>query len=395
MAFALGYWTGQPLTKDEREYLSLARSITVGRGVVYGDEVSAIDPVDRAPGYPLFLALAGGGRAVPQSVPASVKIAQSFVGALGVLLVASLASRLAGPGVAWPAALIAACYPPLVWVAAYGWSEAIFWPLGLAVACLFDRALDADGRTALIRAIVCGVVAGAAVLVRPGTLFFFLIAGLWLIRRRRPSLAAALILGGAIVIGPWTLRNYTQSGRLVLVASEGGVTFWTGNNAHARGEGDLAANPELKDDRALLQAEHPGLNEAQMEAVYYKEAFGWIRMNSARWLLLEGRKLFYLIVPIGPSYLLHSTRYLVASVVSYMLLLPLAILGAVRLGLRRRRSPGLWILAASAVALCLVFFPQERFRIPIIDPVLIVCASALLSDEPRTPGRPPRIPDRR
>jgi hypothetical protein len=36
-------------------------------------------------------------------------------------------------------------------------------------------------------------------------------------------------------------------------------------------------------------------------------------------------------------------------------------------------------LAAASVLVCLVFFPQERFRIPVIDPVLIVCAAAWLS----------------
>ena len=32
----------------------------------------------------------------------------------------------------------------------------------------------------------------------------------------------------------------------------------------------------------------------------------------------------------------------------------------------------LWLMAASTVAAGLVFFPQERFRIPVIDPALIV-----------------------
>jgi hypothetical protein len=27
--------------------------------------------------------------------------------------------------------------------------------------------------------------------------------------------------------------------------------------------------------------------------------------------------------------------------------------------------------------MCLIFFPQERFRIPVMDPTLIVCASGL------------------
>jgi hypothetical protein len=37
----------------------------------------------------------------------------------------------------------------------------------------------------------------------------------------------------------------------------------------------------------------------------------------------------------------------------------------------------LLLLGAASVLMCLVFFPQERFRIPVIDPVLIVCAAAL------------------
>jgi hypothetical protein len=37
------------------------------------------------------------------------------------------------------------------------------------------------------------------------------------------------------------------------------------------------------------------------------------------------------------------------------------------------------LLLASAVVACLVFLPQERFRIPVIDPALIVGAAAVVS----------------
>jgi hypothetical protein len=111
--------------------------------------------------------------------------------------------------------------------------------------------------------------------------------------------------------------------------------------------------------------------------VYYREALGFIRANPIGWLGLECRKLFYLIVPIGPSYRLHSTRYYAASAGPYLLILPLAVTGLWRLGAARRRAPGLWLLAGSAVLTALIFFPQERYRIPIIDPVLIVCAGTV------------------
>ena len=124
-------------------------------------------------------------------------------------------------------------------------------------------------------------------------------------------------------------------GRFVLVASNGGVNFWTGNNALALGEGDLAANPNIKRAQLALRAAHPGLSEEEMEPIYYREAFAWILANPWDWLLLEARKFFYLVVPIGPSYTLHSKLYLTASLVSYGLLLPFAVAGFILLGARR------------------------------------------------------------
>jgi uncharacterized membrane protein len=124
-----------------------------------------------------------------------------------------------------------------------------------------------------------------------------------------------------------------------------------------------------------------------MEPVYYRDALAWMRRHPMEWLTLEGRKLFYLVVPVGPSYTLHSTRYLVASLASYGILLPLAVIGFIRLGRGRRRTPGLWLLAGSSIAMSLVFFPQERFRLAIIDPTMIVCAAALWGARPEPSSR--------
>jgi 4-amino-4-deoxy-L-arabinose transferase-like glycosyltransferase len=379
VAFALGYWNHQPLTRDEREYLSLARSIAAGRGFEYDADVLAgpVDPFGRAPGYPLFLALVGGGRAVTSSVPASVKIAQSIIGGLGVVMVGLLAGKLAGGRAGIAAAFIAACYPPLIWISAYAFSEALAWPLGLAAAWCFDRANER--RSSPVAWATCGVLSGLTVLVRPAILFFLIVSALWLLSRRR--ILAPLVLSSAAIVAmaPWTIRNYSRDGRFVLVASEGGVTFWTGNHPQASGEGDLAANPELKRASQALRARSPGLTEEQMEPVYYREALGWIRSHPLSWCALEVRKMFFLVVPIGPSYRVHSTRYYTASLLSYGLLLPAGVAGWWRMRGARTRATGLLLLAGSAVLTCLVFFPQERFRIPVIDPTLIVGAGALMA----------------
>jgi hypothetical protein len=112
-----------------------------------------------------------------------------------------------------------------------------------------------------------------------------------------------------------------------------------------------------------------------MEPIYYREALDWIRAHPIAWLALEAKKLFYLVVPIGPSYTLHSRLYYGASVVSYVSVLALALFAAATRRVAWSRTSGLWLLACSSVLVSLAFFPQERFRIPVLDPALIVLAS--------------------
>ena len=78
-------------------------------------------------------------------------------------------------------------------------------------------------------------------------------------------------------------------------------------------------------------------------------------------------------------------RYRVASVASYLLILSAAIVGGWRWRTAQAMgSPAaLWLMAAATVAAGLVFFPQERFRIPVIDPALIVTAALVAAPRER------------
>jgi 4-amino-4-deoxy-L-arabinose transferase-like glycosyltransferase len=299
------------------------------------------------------------------------------VGGLGVLLVGVLSTRLFGPTGGRAGALVAALYPPLVWISGYALSEALFWPVGLLCAWLYDRVWAEPGSASHL-ALACGLATGVALLVRPSVLLFVPLALVALAVRHRLRTAAALTAGVLLVVGPWTFRNYAVHGRLMFVASDGGVTFWTGNNPLAIGEGDMAANPAMRRADQALRSQHPGLTEEQMEPVYYREAARWILENPAQFAMLELKKAFYTVVPIGPSYRLHSTRYVAASVLSYLTVASLALLSLWRHPRVLSASPGLVCLGVSSLLICVVFFPQERFRIPIIDPLLAVLASGAL-----------------
>jgi hypothetical protein len=384
LLFALTYWVDRPLTHDEHEYLSLARGLASGAGFVYDGEVESgtAQRFGRAPGYPLFLAALDAGRPVPTSTPLRVKIAQSLIGAATVWLLGLIAATAMGPGAGVAAAGLAAVYPPLVTVPAYAFSETLYSFVAFATVVVLQRAVDGPSpgdrqSSPIVFALAAGLLGGAAALVRPAMLLFMPLAFVWLLARRRPALAAALTAGVVVMVLPWTIRNVGIYDRVVLIASEGGVTFWTGNNALARGEGDLAANPAIKEADLALRQRHAGLTPEQLEPIYYREAFAWITAEPDRWLLLTLRKAFYTIVPIGPSYAVHSPRYRLASIVPYLIVLPFAVAGAVRLWRSPRRPAALGLLAGSAVLMCLVFFPQERFRIPVIDPALLVSAAAL------------------
>jgi 4-amino-4-deoxy-L-arabinose transferase-like glycosyltransferase len=378
LAFALGYWVDKPLTHDEREYLLLARNVAEGRGFAHLQPDGTPVPGEhfgRAPVYPMFLAavirVTGAPPTADVPLLRAIRIVQAVLGGVLVWLVAWLAGRAAGPEAARAGGWLAAVYPPLVWTPAYVWSETLFSVLALATVAVLT--LDRRRRVLYLAA---GALAGLAVLTRPAMIFFLPLAALWLAWKREWRGVVLLSLACALVIMPWTIRNAREYGRFVLVASEGGITFWTGNHPSAVGEGDLAANPQLKRENVALRARHAGLTPEELEPIYYREALGFIREQPLAWAALMARKTFYTIVPIGPSYRLHSALYFGASVVSYLAVLPFALMGLARLARAGRLPVPLLLLAASSFLVCLVFFPQERFRIPVVDPTLLVTAAA-------------------
>jgi 4-amino-4-deoxy-L-arabinose transferase-like glycosyltransferase len=386
LLFALGYWVDKPLTHDEQEYLHLAENAAAGRGLTYdaAEGTTDVERFGRAPLYPLLLSLVA--RVVPSAqLLTTIKILQSMLGATAIVVLALVARQAAGPSAGVAAAWISAVYPPLVWLPAYVLSESLYLPLAFSSVLLLGLAIE-RGRQASASnwlLLVGGAVAGLAALTRPVHVLFLLVVGGWMLLRRQVRWAMLVAVGALVVIAPWTGRNYREHGRLVVIASEGGITFWTGNHPLSPGEGDMAANPAIKRDNQRLRTEHPGLSAEDLEPIYYREALGRIASRPRWWIGLELRKLFYLIVPIGPSYTLHSARYLTATLVSYGLLLPVGCVGLATLVRQGRWPRALGLLLLSAILASLIFFPQERFRIPVIDPVLIVGAAAFLAHRAR------------
>ena len=353
LAFALAYWQQQPLTHDEREYLALGRSVARGDGFTYPSDEPAPGTgqrFGRAPGYPLFLAALHVADPVAHA-PRRVQVVQALLGAAGIWLIAAIAGRAAGPRGAMVAAAIAAVYPPLVALPAYVFSEALFSMLALAAAqALQEGDCPRFSQKMGAGSFFGGLFTAAGTLTRPSMVFFVPLWTLREIARGAYAGVAVFLVTVTLCVLPWTIRNHRIYGRWIAVASEGGVTFWTGNHPLARGEGDLAANPDLKRADLEFRSAHPGLTAEQLEPLYYRDAVAWIAAHPGAWAWLLAHKAYYSVVPAGPSYALHSARYRIASSAPYLLLLPFAAGGAWRwrtavrartAGTARRRS-GSW-----------------------------------------------------
>jgi len=398
LGFGLWYWVDKPLMKDEQEYLLLATRVATGHGFTYPATTPAAGFFERPPGFVVLLAATlvatrdplvttsppAGLADLPSTssnLPAAITVVQCLVGTLVIVLVAALAGRAGGPGAAKLGAIGAALYPPIAWVCGYVLTEPLYSALALGTVWVLQRASDATGQRRVTLGLAAGLVAGAALLTKEAMLFFLPLAALWLLLHKKRHALVAFIAGTAMIVLPWVARNYVVHGQFILTAAHGGVTLWTGNNPLAHGEGDLAANPAMGQARRSLEAQYPGISNQAMDDIYYAEVRKFIFQHPGRWLMLEARKLFYTFVPIGPSYTLHSNRYYLASLLSYGLLAPFALAGLWQLWRRPGPSP-LWalgLLALSSVIVCLVFFPQERFRIPVLDPAAIVSAAVVLS----------------
>jgi 4-amino-4-deoxy-L-arabinose transferase-like glycosyltransferase len=222
LLFAFGYWVDKPLTHDEQEYLHLAQNAAAGRGLTY-DPPEGPAPVERfgrAPLYPLLLSVVSR-ITPPVHLLSAIRIAQSLLGAVAVLLLALVARQAAGPSAGTIAAWIAALYPPLVWQPSYVLSEALYVPLAFANVLLLAHAIERRHQASVSSwvLVTCGVLGGLAALTRPVHVVFLIVAGVWLLLRRHGQWAILLAIGALVVIAPWTARNYQQHGRLVLIAS--------------------------------------------------------------------------------------------------------------------------------------------------------------------------------
>jgi hypothetical protein len=181
---------------------------------------------------PLYLYFVGVPSALFGTLEA-VKYAQCLAGVLLVPALGLAGRRVFGERAALAAAGMAAFYPELVWFASHFWAETLFTVL---LWWAIERLLAADGSFSAGAAVASGLLWGLATLTRETVLYFLPFAAFWLAWRRAGGgrRAAMLLCASALVVLPWTVRNWLVFDAFVPVSTSGALNVWQGNTRLSR-----------------------------------------------------------------------------------------------------------------------------------------------------------------
>ncbi len=347
---------------------------------------------------PLYIYFLAAAHSLTGSYTA-VRLIQILLGTAGIAFMFATAREWFGTRAAWIAATLAACtglftfYETLILQT----SLDVFLTSG-ALLCLTLALQRRDLRWLL----ATGLVFGLQAMNRPNIALS--VAGLVMVMMlvRRWKSAAVLTAGLLIGMSPVAIRNAVVSHQFSLASSHGGLNFYIGNRAGANGFYQLipGITPSIKgqqDDarRVAERAVGRPLSDGETSDYFFNQSLNWIAAHpgDAAWLML--RKLGWVFhaqhiaLPYSyPFYQYDVPTWLRFDVVGPWLLIPLGLVGlvvaapaggrAVTGSAASRTDYLIWAaFVPSYAAAVALFFMSERYRLPLLVPLVVASGGAI------------------
>ncbi|MCI0410481.1 MAG: tetratricopeptide repeat protein, partial [Acidobacteria bacterium] len=239
--------------------------------------------------------------------------------------------------------------------------------------------------------LVAGGLIGITALANPASLLLapFYAAGL-LFRKHRLQEVVALAAGAILAVAPATLHNLAQGGGLVLISSQGGITFYQGNSPNSRGlyraADGFSGSPltQMEEEKALAEKEvgHP-LRASEVSSFWFGKGLRVISAQPGAALNLLQLKLlrWFSSIEYSTEYSQSIERGEVATL--WIPILPfgfLAVGGFAGIILGYRAYPRLmpvYLYLAGALAPPMIFYVSSRYRLPAAPALAILTATAL------------------
>ena len=299
--------------------------------------------------------------------------------------------------VALASSLLFAFYVPEMTVTLRAWSEPLFTLLLTAFTLSFLRTL----RFPVARLFaLTGFLLGLTILVRPAMQFYPLVVFIltfWYLHKQWGVVVKGLGILSitlAIVLAPWTIRNYLIFGHFIPASTQGGYTLFESN--HALGEPDFLRYREHKESASVLMktleprigptsdpsniflhAWENGMSEYEVEQVARQQAIQIILAHPDRYFVLCLVRFIRLWFNLGYGTPPSWQSYMAAVANGVLLMLALAAFLFYR-GPWVKRAMPLVAVVAFNTAVYTATQALIRYSIPVMPYVILVAAFTLV-----------------
>jgi 4-amino-4-deoxy-L-arabinose transferase-like glycosyltransferase len=371
------YWRWDMTIYDYQAY-----ALAKGQGFVdFAGAPSAHWP----PGYPA--ALAPLYRLTDNSL-LSARLLNVAAGTATVALVYLLGAKVFDRRVGVLGAGLLAVFPGQIFATSLVMTEPLFTLLFVLALTVAVYTLLGEGEGRAWQALLVGALIGAATLVRGEALLLAAIVPAVLFFRRRSRRVALarsslLVLGAAVVILPWTVRNVVKMHAPIIISTSAAEALWVGHHEGANGRiADFTAN------QAFEGMPNPDY-EVKTNNEALKQALQFIKNNPLEEVTLVPRRFVALYAGDGAAIAWHDNPSTLSidrarwlgrlSDWFYWAVGGIAALGvAAWLSLRDERKALLAAVGAGwTVLFSVVFFGDERFHFAIM-PIFCLWAGASL-----------------
>jgi len=316
----------------------------------------------------------------------------SVIGLTSIVMTWLIGRRIFNQRIGLVGALIQALFPVIM----YFETELLLDPLFMLLAQLsIFFLLRWHDKRAIREIVLGGLFLGLAAITRPTILAFvpFVIGWIWWaetasMKKRAAAVGFVLISLGVVVL-PITVRNTVVAHDPVLIASQGGINFYIGNNRYADGVAAVMPTPlghnwRMEEVEYLAETESGReLTPGEESGFWYRKGLEEIAEDPGHFVGLLAKKAYRSISSVEISnnrslvMFFSSIPLLKYNPLTFAALFVLGMIGAV---LAWRRHPGarllIWFMVSQIVVTTLFFF-SSRFRLPLLPCYAIFFAFGL------------------
>jgi len=360
-------------TNAEHAYLGGAKVIFGGKGLMDPNY-----PVFTPPLYAILIAI---GSFIFGQDQLPIKVLQILADSGTTCVVMLIAREILGFRTALVSGALLVAYPFSIYASLYIGTETFF---TLLLGCFILLFLRATSSSQLTWYVLAGAALGAATLMRGTTQFFPLIAPILLVLLHR-TLSKRVIVGYlgfcvsfALIIAPWTVRNYLVLAEFVPVATASSVFLQGSREDFLTIEGKIKGFPRYFSELEArgISRPRPGAGPVLMDRYLFRAGLENYRIRAENDPL---SMIPFMLNKFGRNwYATESGRNHAIILLANIPLYILAIVGVISIFTQRRAPRLIWILLfviAYFALLHWISLPLFRYVLPIM-PYVIVLASA-------------------